>query len=400
MKYNFDKEINRLGTNCVKWDGMEEVFGREDVLPLWVADMDFKSPNPVRLALKSIVEHGVFGYAVKPNSLDNAIIEWFKKRHDWIIEKEWIDFAPGVVSGLNVAVNGLTHPGDKVIIQTPVYYPFKEVIEGNGCQVVTNPLKRSGKTYIMDFEDLEEKAKDPAVRLLILCSPHNPVGRVWTKDELRKVGDICSKNGVVVLSDEIHCDLVYSERKHIPFASISEVNKMISLTFVSPSKTFNLAGLHHSHVVVPNERIRDIYRQMLRRHHLESMNPFGIAGTEAAYLDGEQFLDELLVYLQGNLDYVTKFVNEKLAGIEVVKPEGTYLVWLDCRELGIDWERMDDFFLNQAKVALDHGHWFGKEGNGYMRINIACTRSLLEKALKQIEFAMQDIINWSGLDNL
>lgn len=391
MKYNFDEQINRRNTDCMKWDGTLEVFGEQDVLPMWVADMDFKAPQPVIDALVEKAMSGVFGYNKKPLGYDEAITGWFKRRHNWDIKPEWLCFSPGVVTGLTVLVRAFTEVGDKIIIQPPVYYPFYNVINDNGRVVVENSLKIKDGRYVMDFRDLEEKAKDPKTRLLFLCSPHNPVGRVWTREEILRLGEICINNGVLVIADEIHCDLIYKGYKHIPFASISPEFAVNSITTLSPSKTFNLAGLQTSVIVIPDEDKRKIYRKMLNVHRVYHMNTFGMTALKAAYNYGEEYLEELLDYLEGNLNFLCEYIEKNIPQVKVIKPEGTYLVWLDFRDWGWDSDDLESFLLKKAKVALDPGYWFGEEGKGFMRINIACPRTLLKEGLDRIRQAMKQV---------
>ncbi|MCF6466290.1 MalY/PatB family protein [Clostridium sp. Cult2] len=391
MKYNFDEVVERRNTNCMKWDGVEEKFGNKDVIPMWVADMDFKSPKPVMDAIIERAKHGIFGYTRKPDSYDEAIINWYKKRHNWSIDREWLSFSPGVVAGLTIIIRAFTHLGDQVIIQTPVYYPFYDVIRNNGCTIVENPLKFEGDKYVMDYEDLEEKVKDPRVKLLILCSPHNPVGRVWTKEELTKLGEICIENDVMVVADEIHCDLIYKGYKHTSFASISDKFAQNSITTIAPSKTFNIAGLQASSVVIPNEKLLIQYNEILNRHRTYHINVFALVAVEAAYRHGEDYVDQLMEYLERNLNYLIDFIDKNIPQIKVIKPEGTYLIWLDCRDLGMDINELNDLMVNKAGVAFDDGYWFGDMGNGFMRMNIACPRKNIEKALNNIKEAIDNI---------
>ncbi|WP_366923646.1 pyridoxal phosphate-dependent aminotransferase [Metallumcola ferriviriculae] len=391
MGSNLDNVLDRRGTSCLKWDSLKPFYGRDDVLPMWVADMDFKAPPAVIEALSQRVQHGVFGYTAQPDSYDDAVISWFDRRFNWRIQKEWLSFSPGVVTGLTISIRAFTHPGDKVIIQTPVYYPFYQVIKDNGCQVVENPLKLEHNRYLMDFEDLKKKAKDPEVKLLILCSPHNPVGRVWTKAELQELGDICINNDVMVVSDEIHCDVIYRDAKHIPFASISEKFAANSITTIATSKTFNLAGLKNSIIIIPNKKILSEFDNMSAKHRV-GMNVFGMLATEMAYTEGEEYLEQLIDYLSDNLNYLTDFIKQNIPGIKVIKPEGTYLVWLDCRELGMDRHQLDSFFINEAKVALNSGYGFGLAGAGFMRINIACPKPILQEGLTRIKNAVDSLV--------
>jgi cystathionine beta-lyase len=372
MIFIFDEKINRSNTNSVKWDLNETIFGKEEVIPMWVADMDFKAPNEVLDALKKIIDHGVFGYSTRTESYYNSIIRWFEIYHDWKIEKEWISFTPGVVPGLKIAINAYTKPGDKIMIQTPVYYPFYDVIKTNERVIVKNEMIYSKKGYIIDFDDLEKKFKDKNLKLFILCSPHNPVGRVWTKDELEKIANLAKKYNILVISDEIHADLVYKGYKHIPFQKISEYSKNNSISFNAPSKTFNIAGLETANAVIPNPELKKKFENSKARYSSDLTNIFGIRGLEAAYNYGRDWLEDLLDYLQENIDYIEQYLNNNIPQIKFVKPEGTYLLWLDMRELG-DEDTVKDILINDAGVGLEEGSIFGEEGKGFFRMNIATT---------------------------
>jgi len=393
MKYNFDEVIDRTDYHSVKWDELETVFGAvpQDVLPMWIADMEFRSPKPVIEAIKKANEHGIYGYTSRPDSYYQAIINWNGKRHNWKIKKDWIAYGPGVIPALSLIIRAFCQSADKVVVQTPVYYPFFKVIENNGCHILKNPLKLKNRRYVMDFEDLERKVDDPRVKLLILCSPHNPVGRVWQKEELVKLGEICLENDVIVISDEIHADILFEGYKHTPFASISREFAQNSITCTAPSKTFNLAGLQTSSVIISNKKYYKIYNDILDSLGLTENNVFGLVALEAAYRDGEEWLEQLLSYLNENLRFLMKYFEERIPKIKVIKPEGTYLVWLNCRQLGFSPRDLNNFMLKEARVALDDGYWFGTEGKGFMRINIACSRSFLEEALRRIERAVNGI---------
>ncbi|MDR7315527.1 MalY/PatB family protein [Brevibacillus nitrificans] len=387
MRYDFDKVINRLNTASVKWDEVDRIFGDKDLLPLWVADMDFQVPAPVTDALRERVEHGIFGYTERPESYYEAVIGWMERRHEWSVQKEWICHCPGVVPALSYLVQVFTEPGDKVIIQPPVYHPFTSVVTDNGREVVHNPLKYEQGRYFMDFEDLRQKM-DPSVKLLILCNPHNPGGRVWTKEELTELGNICLENNVMVISDEIHGDLILKGHKHIPFAAISEEFAQNSIICTAPSKTFNMAGMQTSNIIIPNQEYREAFQKMMSTLVLRMTNTFGVVATEAAYRHGDEWLDQLLVYLQGNLDFLTEYIETHIKGIKVIQPEGTYLVWLDCRELGMDTKGLQEFMGKQAKVAVNQGHVFGPGGEQFIRLNMACPRSLIEEGLERIAKAV------------
>mgnify|MGYP000459828074 FL=1 len=393
MKYNFDEVIDRTDYHSEKWDELKTKFGDipNDVLPMWVADMEFRSPQPVIEAIKKAAEHGIYGYTSRPDSYYQVIIDWMERRHNWKVKKDWLAFSPGVVPALSFIIRAFTQPGDKVIVQQPVYYPFFRVIENNGCHVVNNPLKLSNKKYFMDYQDLEKKVDDPRVKLLILCSPHNPVGRVWQKEELIILGEICLEHNIIVVSDEIHADILFEGYKHLPFASISPAFSHHSITCTAPSKTFNLAGLQTSTIIIPNKKYYKIYNNALDSLALDENNVFGLVALEAAYRYGEDWLEQLLSYLNENLKFLMKYFKERIPRIKVIKPEGTYLIWLDCRQLGLSAKDLNNFMLKKAGVALDDGDWFGTEGEGFMRINIACPRSVLEEGLKRIERAVNSL---------
>jgi len=393
MKYNFDEIIDRAKYHSAKWDELETTFGviSKDVLPMWIADMEFRSPQPVIEAIKKANEHGIYGYTSRPLSYYQAIIDWMEKRHNWKIKKDWIAYSPGVVPALSLIIKAFCQPGDKVIVQPPVYYPFFRVIENNGCHIVNNPLKFNNKKYFIDWEDLERKVDDPRVKILIFCSPHNPVGRVWQKEELIILGEICLKHNIIVVSDEIHADILFKGYRHIPFASISTAFAHNSVTCTAPSKTFNLAGLQTSSIIIPNKKYYKIYENILDGLALDENNVFGLVALEAAYRDGEEWLEQLLSYLNENLKFLMKYFKERIPKIKVIKPEGTYLVWLDCRQLGFNAKDLNNFMIKKARVALDNGYWFGAEGKGFMRINIACPRSFLEECLKRIERAVNNL---------
>ncbi|WP_409294191.1 MalY/PatB family protein [Peribacillus sp. SCS-26] len=387
MKYNFDEHIPRTNTGSVKWDQSEVLFGDKDILPMWVADMDFKVPQPVIEALKAKAEHGIFGYTGGTASYWDAVIGWMKTRHNWDIQKEWISHAPGVVPALNIIVQAFTAPGDRIMIQSPVYHPFAKVVEMNGRELTVNQLQNEAGRYTMNFTDLKEKLK-LGVKMLILCSPHNPVGRVWSEEELRELGEICLANDVLIVSDEIHADLVMPGSRHTVFASINEEFEQNSIICTAPSKTFNLAGLQTSNIIIPNANLRAKFKKSMEEHFLGSMNTFGIAAAESAYLEGADWLDQLLEYLQGNYNYIKNYLETHLNKLIVSPLEGTYLVWVDCRTLGLDAKELERHMQKEAKVAFNHGYIFGEGGEGFLRINIACPRSIVEEGMKRLERAV------------
>ncbi|WDV46809.1 pyridoxal phosphate-dependent aminotransferase [Clostridiaceae bacterium M8S5] len=390
MKYDFNAVVQRNNTYSLKWDPifLEDVFGRSDVLPLWVADMDFKCPQPVIDAIIDRAKHGIFGYVFREHNYNNAVIRWNKRRHNWDVKEDWLVYTLGIVTAVNQCVQVFCKPGDKVIIQNPVYYPFGEAILNNGCQIVHNQLIKKDNKYIMDFEGLNKKVKDPYVKMIILCNPHNPVGRIWSRDELIKLGNICIENNVIIVSDEIHRDLTFKGHKHIPFASISDKFAQNSITCTAPSKTFNIAGLKTSNIIIPNERLRKNYTQQLRRNSIEFANIFGIEALIAAYNHGEEWLENVLEYLESNVEFIDEFIKANIPNVTFIKPEGTYLGWLDFRNITEDINKLDNILINKAKVALDSGHWFGEGGEGFARINFACPREILESAMTRIQKAI------------
>lgn len=395
MKYDFDRAVNRKGTASMKWDTGNSLFGEEDILPMWVADMDFPSAKPITDAIIERAGHQVFGYTLPGKSVTEAIVDRIEQKYGWKINPEWIVFTPGVIPSIHAAIRAFTHPGDDIIIQGPVYYPFWSALHDCGCQVANNQLKLLDGRYEIDYNDLISKfaLKDgmsptaSRIRMMILCSPHNPVGRVWTRDELVQIGEIVTERGALMLSDEIHCELLFKGAKHIPFASISKEFEQHSVLCMAPSKTFNLAGLNASIIIIPNDDLR--LRFNAAKHGIVTrVNLFGLTAMEAAYRHGDEWLTQLLEYLQGNLDYLMAYLEQKIPGIEVIKPEGTYLVWLDCRKLGLDDAELRSFMRKKAKVGLDDGYLFGPSGSGFQRINIACPRSTLSEALLRIEEAV------------
>ncbi len=388
-KYNFDELIDRKGTGTMKWDKLGKQFGSDDLLPLWVADMDFRAPQPVIDAIVSRARHGIFGYTRIKDSYYESIISWYRRRYKWDLNREWFVFTPGVVPAIILVIRALTRPGDGVIVQSPVYYPFYESVELNGRHIINNPLKLVKGRYEMDFEDLERKTKDPRARLLILCNPHNPVGRVWNRDELKKLGEICNRNGVTVIADEIHSDLRYPDIPFTNYASISDEFAQNSITCTAASKTFNLAGLQISNIIIPNRMLRQKYENIVDSAKAVRPNSFAADAVEAAYNYGEEWLEELLEYLKGNLEYMKQFFSENVPEVKVIEPEGTYLVWLDFRTIEPDSKKLEKMMLGDAKVALDEGYIFREGGEGFERINIACPRKTLNKALKQISEAVK-----------
>lgn len=387
MDCPFDQVVERRGTNCVKWDGVLEVFGSDELLPLWVADMDFRSPQAVVDAVVERAAHGVYGYEKRPDSFGETFVEWLKTRHNWQIDPSWLAHSPGVVTGLTTAVLAFTEPGERVAIQPPVYPPFYRILQLNGREVVENPLVEENGKYHMNLDELEEIFRS-GVRTLLLCSPHNPVGRVWTREELTSLAELVVKYGVKVFSDEIWCDLVFKDQRHTPFASLAPEVAGQTLTFTAPSKTFNIAGLYVSNVIIPNAQLREGFNAQLERSAIGAINFFGLAAGEAAYREGGAWLDSLLDYLEENARFVTAELKRIAPQIRVFKPEGTFVLWLDCRSLPLPPEELNQFFAQEAGIGLNEGSAFGPMGLGFQRMNIGCPRSLLGEALRRIAEAL------------
>lgn len=386
LKYDFDKYMERRGTNCEKWDGLDDDFGRSDLLAMWVADMDFPAAPEILNAIRRKLDEGALGYPIVPDSLRDAVRNWEKERYGWEFGREAVSWAPGVVAGLSFAVMGLTKPGDQIIIQTPVYMPFYRTIREAGRIIVENPLKYENGRYVMDLEGLE-KLVTPTCRTLILCSPHNPVARVWSREELEALAELAERKNMIIISDEIHQDLVYSDAKHTCIASLPGMEKR-TVTFIAPSKTFNIAGMKASVAIIPDEMLRGIYLSVIERFHLNSLNILGIAAMEAAYSKCGEWYEQLMAYLEGNRDYMEAFVKERMPKAHMDHPEGTYIFWIDFRGYGFDADTLQDFLVNDAKVALDPGTWFGTAGAGFARLNIGTTRAQLKEGLERIACAL------------
>lgn len=378
MKYDFDKTIDRRATNSYKWDSAPE-----GVLPMWVADMDFRTAPAIIDALQKRVAHGIFGYTRVPDAYCDAVTSWFSRRHGWDIDREWIIYTSGVVPAVSAVIKALTVPGDKVIVQTPVYNCFFSSIRNNGCEIVSNPLRRTADTYEMDFDALERCAADPRAKVMLLCNPHNPAGRVWTPDELTRLGNICLRNGVTVVSDEIHCELVYQGFKYTPFASLSDAFLHRSVTCVSPSKAFNIAGLQIANIVTFDADLRRRIDKAININEVCDVNPFGVAATIAAYNEGEEWLNQLVDYLHGNYEAMAEFCRRELPEFPITRLEGTYLVWMDCSSLGMPSDALEHALLDDARLWLNAGTMYGAEGEGYMRWNIACPRSVMLDGLNR-----------------
>ena len=385
---DFDKVINRRNTRCLKYDFAERRGMPNDVLPLWVADMDFETSSYIQDALTERVKHGIFGYSEVQTQYFNIVRDWMKNHHNWEVQEKWLVKTPGVVFALAMAVKAYTQPNDSVLIQQPVYYPFSEVIADNGRKVISSDLYLGDDNrYHIDFEDFEKKIIDEKVKLFFLCNPHNPVGRVWTEAELIQLGDMCVKHGVIVVSDEIHQDFVFSGKHHV-FADLKKDFENISITCTSPSKTFNLAGLMMSNIFIPNHELRHKFRKELDAAGISQLDVMGLVACEAAYSKGEEWYQAMFVYISENIRFVKRYVEENLPNVTMTDTEGTYLVWLDFRKTGLNVSELENLIVNKAKLWLDSGKIFGKCGEGFQRINVACPRSVLKEALYKIKEAL------------
>lgn len=379
MESNFDIPVPRRGTDSYKWDSADD----ENVLPMWVADMDFRTAPAITDALLRRVEHGIFGYTRVPDSYYEAVIGWFSRRHGWAINREWMIYTSGVVPAISAVIKALTVPGDKVLVQTPVYNCFFSSIRNNGCDTVTSPLVQTGNTFVVDYDDLERKAADPKVKIMLLCNPHNPVGRVWKRDELMRIGEICIRHGVKIVSDEIHCELVFPGYCYTPFASISDEFLRNSVTCISPSKAFNIAGLQIANIVCYDAEWRRKIDRAINDNEVCDVNPFGVIATQAAYNESEEWLDRLIGYLHMNYRYMREFCEAHLPDFPITVLEGTYLVWMDCRRLGMPSEKLEQELVDKAGLWLNAGTMYGAEGEGFMRWNIACPRVTLADGLQR-----------------
>ena len=393
MIYDFDKIIVRRGTDSVKWNQQDY----EDLIPLWVADMDFPAAQPIVEALAQRVQHAVYGYAKVPEPFYQAVINWFSRRHHFTIQQEWLLPVIGVVPALSALVKAFTEKGDKVLIQEPVYHCFFSSIERNQCEVVSNDLIYRDGQYGIDFEDFEYKASDPKVKLFILCSPHNPAGRVWTRAELERLGEICLRHQVLVISDEIHCDLVFDGHTHIPFGTISPTLLAHSITCIAPSKTFNLAGLQVATIVVADPELKKKVQQAFLANEIASISPFAITGLTAAYDEGEEWLDQALAYIRANYLYLKGFMAEHLPALQVLPLEGTYLVWVDCAALGVSSRKLGELLLAEGHVQVNVGAMYGKGSNDFIRLNIACSRSVLAAGLLRLKAVFSTLLQGGKL---
>ena len=391
---NFDQIIDRNKYPTMKWEKSQwrEHFGNEDLLPFWVADMDFQAPPLVIDSLQKRVAHGIFGYEYKKDDYFDSLFKWYAQRHLWEIDPTHLEACPSVLSAIAILINQHSDPGDGIIVQPPVFFDFRMVIKSNGRQLVKNPLKLVNRKFQMDFNDLEAKAADPKTRILVLCNPHNPVGRVWTREELTQVGEICRKHDVLVISDEIHGDIVYPPNQYTPLASISDELAQTSITCFSPGKTFNLVGMIDAMAIIPDEESRNRFHEFTHRYQINKTNVFASAAIETAYKEGAPYLEELLLYLQANVEFVQSYLLEHLPRVKLIEPEGTYLIWLDFKELELDVKELAEFLAKDAGIALNPGYWFGREGAGFARMNIASPRSVIEKAMNRLRNATDRLV--------
>lgn len=387
--YDFDREMNRKGSGAVKTDALVEFFGRDGLEPLWVADMDFAVAPEITSALMDRMRHPVYGYATVPESFWDSIIEWQKHRHGWSLKRDELTFVNGIVRGFGFILNFFTEKGDKVLIQTPVYHPFRRLTEGNGRICVINPLKETDGKYEMDFDDLELKFRTEHPKLMVLCNPHNPIGLQWSRDAMRKVASLAKQYGVTVVSDEIHGDLMLWGAPHIPFLSVSDEAREVGIAMGAPSKTFNIPGLASSWIAVSNPELRTAFYEWMAVNEFSDPTFVATIATEVAYRKGEPWLDSMIEYLEGNIEVVERYCEENLPGIRAIRPEASFLVWLDCRKLGLTHDGLIDLFVNRASLALNDGAMFGEEGSGFMRLNVASPRSVLLRALGALKDAIE-----------
>ena len=388
VTYDFDEVIDRRNTDCLKYDFAVQRGRPKDVLPFWVADMDFSIAQEIEDALVKRCQHGIFGYSEATDGYFAALQNWYLKHFNWQVQRPWLIKTPGVVFALAMAVKAFTEPGDGVLVQQPVYYPFTEVIRDNDREVVNAPLALVNGHYEIDFADLEQKLANPKVKLMFLCSPHNPVGRVWTKEELLKVGDLCLKYNVITVSDEIHSDFVWDDNTHTPFATLGEEYQQNCIVCTAPSKTFNLAGLQVSNIFIPNQKLRRAFRKQIDAAGYSQLNTLGLVACQAAYTYGEEWLTQVKAYIRSNITFVDDYLKQNLPQIKMLPIEGTYLVWLDCSALGMTADKREQWLWHEAKLWLDGGGIFGKEGEAFERINVACPRATLLKGLEQLKAAV------------
>jgi Bifunctional PLP-dependent enzyme with beta-cystathionase and maltose regulon repressor activities len=385
--WNFDEPAGREGTDCIKYDRREETFGVKDVIPMWVADMDFNTPDFVVESLQKRLEHQIYGYSFRPAEYYQSMINWIKSRHNWTVEKEWISFSPGIVPALNFCTLAFTQTGDSIIVQPPVYFPFFSAVESHGRNLIYNRLTESEGKWVMDYNSLIAGI-DSKTKMIIISNPHNPVGRVWTPEELNNLADICLEKNILVISDEIHCDLVLPGFTHTPLASLSEKIAANTITLISPSKTFNLAGLSTSSVIIQNPVLRKSFNRVVENLHVGSGNIFGTTASIAAYTQGHKWLDALLDYIDNNIEFVKDYCRKMIPEIIPVQPEATYMIWLDCRKFGMSGKELQNFFVTKAGVGMNEGSTFGPGGEGFMRMNLGTTHQKVMKAMEQFEKAV------------
>src|SRR5664279_336336 len=388
--WNFDEHVAREGTDCIKYDRRLETFGSKDIIPMWVADMDFKCPDFVLDSMHKRLEHEIFGYSYRPPEYYQSIINWIKSRHNWKIEREWISFCPGIVPALNFCTLAFTQPGDSIIVQPPVYFPFFSAAESHGRNLIYNRLSENEGKWSIDFDSLVS-AINEKTKMIIISNPHNPVGRVWSAEELNHLAEICIENNILIISDEIHCDLVLPGFFHTPMASLSEKIASNTVTLVAPSKTFNLAGLSTSSVIIPNPDLRKSFNRVVDNLHIGSGNIFGTVASVAAYTHGEKWLEDLMLYIDDNIEYVCEYCSNMIPEIIPVKPEATYMIWLDCRKFNMQGKELQNFFVHKAGVGMNEGSVFGPGGEGFMRMNIGTTHKTVIKAMEQIEKAVSEL---------
>ena len=388
--YDFDSYIERRGTHCVKHDGLKENFGRDDLIPLWVADMDFPTPDFIREALVERINHPILGYTIEYDGYWQSIQNWLQQRHGWQVEREWMRYIPGIVKGIGMVINRFTEPGDKIIIQPPVYHPFRRVPELNDREVVLNPLRLTESGYEMDFENLEQVI-DPKCKVMILANPHNPVGITWSRETLARLAEIACKHNIVVISDEIHCDMPLYGNRHIPFATVSEEAARCSITFGAPSKTFNIAGIVSSYCIVPDETLRKRFFDWLIANEFDMATIFAMTATEAAFTKGEEWRQQMIAYIERNIDFVDEYLKENIPAVKIMKPQASYLVWMDFTDLGLEHSALVDMLINKAHLAMNDGAMFGVEGEQHMRLNVGTTRAVLKQALDQLKEAINEI---------
>lgn len=389
MKYNFDEIVPRKHTDCLKYDNVMEIFGTEEILPMWIADMDFKTPDFIVNAIRKRLDHEVLGYTYCCKRWKPAIHNWVSRRYGWEVKDEEIGFVGGIVPAISFALQCFTKIGDKVMIQPPVYHPYHHVTHDLERTLIMNPLKLVNGQFEVDFAEFEEKVKD--CKLFLLCNPHNPGGRVWSREELTRMCEICAKYNVLVISDEIHCDMALKGYKHIPFATCCDKAKDICITFMAASKTFNIAGLKSSYHIIQNEEIRKQYHEFLRKSELDTAHVFATGPVATAYNEGEEWLEQMLEYVEANIDFMEQYLKDNMPKMGMIRPQASYLVFLDARGLGLPHDELVEFFIREAKVGMNDGAMFGEEGSGYMRMNLGCPRSVLEKALNQIKAAYDKV---------